>query len=149
LSIGVRDSAPNQLNHYSRNLAAKPSTHDNDLAMLDKRKAPRKKMVLPVRVSIDAVTHLAHTIDITQTGARLGALRTELQPGTVVVLQRGSQRAKFQIAWSKQLAPNELQAGIESLQPTGNFWGVDLSDDTKKESQQALMTLLGSRANRK
>jgi hypothetical protein len=119
--------------------------------MLDKRKASRKKMVLPVKVSIDAVTHLAHTIDITQTGARLGALRTELQPGTIVILQRGSQRAKFQIAWSKQLAPNELQAGIESLQPTGNFWGVDLSDDSeaKKESQQALMTLLAGRSNRK
>lgn len=120
--------------------------------MLDKRKSPRKKMVLPVKVSIDAVTHLAHTIDITQTGARLGALRTELRPGTIVVLQRGSQRAKFQIAWSKQLAPNELQAGIECLQPQGNFWGVDLSDDSseaKKEPQQALMTLLAGRSNRK
>jgi hypothetical protein len=140
------------LPRYSRNFAATRWTDDNHLAMLDKRKSPRKKMVLPVKVSIDAVTHLAHTIDITQTGARLGALRTELRPGTIVVLQRGSQRAKFQIAWSKQLAPNELQAGIESLQPQGNFWGVDLSDDSresKKESQQALMTLLAGRSNRK
>ena len=105
-------------------------------------------MVLPVKVSIDAVTHLAHTIDITNSGARLGALRTELQPGTIVVLQRGSQRTKFQVLWTKQLAPNELQAGIESLQPQGNFWGVDLSEDaheSKKESQQAMLTLLGGR----
>jgi hypothetical protein len=115
--------------------------------MLDKRKSNRRKMVLPVKVSIDAVTHLAHTVDITQNGARLGALRTDLQPGAIVVLQRGSQRAKFQIAWIKQLGPNELQAGIESLQPQGNFWGVDLSDEvpeTKKE--QALMTLLSGRS---
>ena len=106
-------------------------------------------MVLPVKVSVDAVTHLAHTIDITQNGARLGALRTELLPGSLVILQRGSKRAKFRIAWIKQLAPNEMQAGLESLQPQNNFWGVDLSDeapDVKKESQQALMTLLSARS---
>jgi hypothetical protein len=134
---------------YPGNFATSRLSRDNDLAMLDKRKSPRRKMVLPVKVSIDSVTHLAHTIDITQNGARLGALRTELQPGAIVVLQRGSKRAKFQIAWSKQLAPNELQAGIECLQPLSNFWGVDLSDSTpesQKESQQALMTLLAGRS---
>ena len=117
--------------------------------MLDKRKAPRKKMVLPVRVLIDQVTHLAHTVDISESGARLGALRMQLQPGTIISLQRGPQRAKFQIAWVRQLTPTELQAGIESLQPQNSFWGVDLSprsEETKKESEQALMTLLSGRS---
>jgi len=106
-------------------------------------------MVLPVKVLIDQVTHLAHTVDITENGARLGALRMQLQPGTIISLQRGSQRAKFQIAWVRQLAPTELQAGIESLQPQNSFWGVDLSArsaEARKESQQALMTLLGGRS---
>ena len=49
--------------------------------MLDKRKSQRRKMVLPVKVLVDQVSHLAHTVDITESGARLGALRTELQPG--------------------------------------------------------------------
>lgn len=101
--------------------------------------------MLPVKVLVDQVSHLAHTVDITESGARLGALRTELQPGMVVSLQRGSKRAKFRIAWIRQLAPNELQAGVESLQPQNSFWGVDLSPqgpDVKKEAQQALMTLL-------
>ncbi len=31
--------------------------------MLEKRKSPRSKMVLPVKVWIDKDTHLAHTID--------------------------------------------------------------------------------------
>jgi hypothetical protein len=117
--------------------------------MLDKRKSQRRKMVLPVKVLIDQVTHLAHTVDITDSGARLGALRTQLQPGMIISLQRGSQRAKFQIAWVRQLAPNELQAGVESLQPQNSFWGVDLSPrgpEVKKEAQQALMTLLSGRA---
>ena len=117
--------------------------------MLDKRKSQRRKMVLPVKVLIDQVTHLAHTVDITDSGARLGALRTQLQPGMIISLQRGSQRAKFQIAWVRQLAPNELQAGVESLQPQNSFWGVDLSPrgpEVKKEAQQALMTLMSGRA---
>jgi hypothetical protein len=117
--------------------------------MLNKRKTPRRKMVLPVKVLIDQVTHLAHTVDITENGARLGALRMQLQPGTIISLQRGSQRAKFQIAWVRQLAPTELQAGIESLQPQNSFWGVDLSArsaEARKESQQALMTLLRGRS---
>jgi len=105
-------------------------------------------MVLPVKVLIDQVTHLAHTVDITDSGARLGALRTQLKPGMIISLQRGSQKAKFQIAWIRQLAPNELQAGIESLQPQNSFWGVNLSargPEVKKEAQQALMTLLSDR----
>jgi hypothetical protein len=114
--------------------------------MLKARKSPRRKMVLAVKVSIDKVTHLAHTLDITETGARLGGLRTQLQPGMIVNLQRGSDKAKFRIAWIRQLAPNELQAGIECLEPQNNFWGVDLSDREKeaKEDWQAVMTVLGS-----
>jgi len=70
--------------------------------MLDKRKNSAEKWFLPVKVFIDQVTHLAHTVDITENGARLGALRMQLKPGSVISLQRGSQRAKFQIAWVRQ-----------------------------------------------
>ena len=105
-------------------------------------------MVLPVKVSIDSVTHLAHTIDITDVGARLGALRTQIQPGTIISLQRGSKKAKFRVEWIRELTSNELQAGIESVEPQNNFWGVDLSDrelEAKKE-MQAVLTLLSSRS---
>jgi hypothetical protein len=112
--------------------------------MLNKRKSPRRKMVLPVKVTIDKVTHLAHTVDITDIGARLGALRTQLQPGRIISLQRGSKKAKFRVAWIQQLAPNELQAGIESLEPQDNFWGVNLSDHElqAEKDMQTLLTLL-------
>ena len=67
-------------------------------------------------------------------------------------LQRGSKKKEFRVEWIKQLSPNELEAGIECLQPQGNFWGVDLSDEgseAQKESQQALMTLLSSHSTSK
>jgi len=114
--------------------------------MLNRRIAPRRKMVLPVKVSIDKVTHLAHTIDITPSGARLGAVRTHLQPGMIISLRRGSSKADFRVQWIRQLGPDEQQAGIESLLPQKNFWGVDLSDEFEtnkdKKDMQTLMTVL-------
>lgn len=101
-------------------------------------------MVLPVKVSLDAENQLAHTLDITRGGARLGGLRTRLEPGTIISLQRGSKKAQFRIAWVRQLGPNELQAGIEALEMQDKFWGVDLSNQTHeaKDDLKALMTLL-------
>jgi hypothetical protein len=61
----------------------------------------------------------------------------------------GRKKPSFEFEWIKQLAPNELQAGIESLEPQNSFWGVNLSDEgsqAQKESQQALMTLLSGRS---
>ncbi|HEV2729020.1 MAG TPA: PilZ domain-containing protein [Terriglobales bacterium] len=112
--------------------------------MLEKRNLSRIKTVLPVKVLIDKTTHLVHTVDITATGAQLGGLRTQLQPGMTVSLQRGSHRAKFQIAWVRQLGPNEIRAGIECLEPQNNFWEVDLTDPDHEanDDMMAMMTLL-------
>ena len=42
--------------------------------------------------------------------------------------------------------PDELQAGVESLEIRNNFWGVDLSDRERqaKKDLKALMTILSS-----
>ena len=117
--------------------------------MLEKRKVPRRKMVLPVKVSTDKVTLLAYTVDITDSGARLGGLRTDLQLGMIVSLQRGPHKARFRVAWVQELAPNELRAGVECLEPHSNFWGVNLADrDEVKKDMQALMTLLTSNVSK-
>ena len=104
-------------------------------------------MVLPVKVSTDKFTLLAYTVDITDGGARLGGLLTDLQLGMLVSLQRGSHKAKFRVAWIQELAPNELRDGLECLEPHSNFWGVNLSDreNEVKKDMQALMTLLTSK----
>jgi PilZ domain len=115
-------------------------------AMLENRKSPRRKMVLPVKISVAKETLLAHTLDISHNGARLGALRTELQPGTVVSVRRGSKKADFRVTWVRQLAANEVQVGIECLEAQDNFWGVNLSDQNGrgKDNMEAFMTLLTS-----
>jgi hypothetical protein len=114
------------------------------VAMLERRQLRRKKMVLPVKVSMAGTSQFAHTLDITVSGARLGSLRSELKQGETIVLRRGSQKARFTISWVKQLNPKEIQAGVQALEPLNNFWGVDLSADEREQKKDAdiLMTLL-------
>ncbi len=89
-------------------------------------------MVLPLRVwthegdSEALPTQLAHTVEISQLGCRLGGLRTELSPGQTITLQRGQHKAAFRVIWSRQLGANENQAGIEALDYGKDIWAVEL-----------------------
>jgi TonB family protein len=95
----------------------------------------RTKMVLPLRVWHDdengqnAGLQLAHTVDISPVGGRLGGLRIPLQPGQTIMLQRGQNRVQFRVVWTQQLGPSEIQAGVESMALEENVWGVDLPDE--------------------
>jgi hypothetical protein len=118
--------------------------------MPEKRRRKRTKMVLPLRVWVDgsngagAEFQFAHTLDITQEGARLGGLRSQLKPGQVITLQRGRHKMQFRIKWTKQLPSKELQAGIESLEPEKNIWGLDISDEKQAADkyQEFLLKIL-------
>jgi hypothetical protein len=123
--------------------------HNFNDRMVEKRKTARKKMVLPVKFSVAKESLLAHTLDITRFGARLGALRATLQPGTIVDLQRGQKKAKFRVVWVRQLAPNEMQAGVESVDLQENFWGVSLADEgpESKVDMQTFLSLLSDSSN--
>jgi hypothetical protein len=114
--------------------------------MLNKRKSDRRKIVLSVKISVDnATSHLAHTVDITSTGARLVTYRTPLQAGMIVGLQRGAKKKKFLVQWIKQLSPNELQAGIECLESQNDFWGIELTSDVETKGKSSLSSQASSR----
>lgn len=89
-------------------------------------------MVLPLRVWLNGQggeapsAQLAHTIDISPIGCRLGGLRERPFPGQTIALQRGQHKAAFRVVWSSELAANENQAGIEALDYGRNIWGVEL-----------------------
>jgi TonB family protein len=104
----------------------------------------RTKMVLPLRVWLNEQGEsvpaqlLAHTIDTCEIGGRLGGLRAELSPGQIITVQRGQHKAPFRVIWSKQLAPNENQAGIEAVDQTVNIWAVNPAPPTElRESSPA------------
>jgi len=116
---------------------------------MERRKAKRTKMVLPVKVTVAGASHLAHTCDLTYSGARLGGLHTQLKKGEIISLQRGSKKANFKVVWLHELAPNEIQVGLQAVERQSNvFWGVDLSEQDRegKGNVDALMSLVGKKS---
>jgi len=111
---------------------------------MERRKAKRTKVVLPVKVSASGASQLAHTCDLTYSGARIGGLHTELKKGEIVSLQRGPKKANFKVVWVQQLGPNEIQVGLDAMQRQSNlFWGVELPDQSR-ETKSDSDTLTGS-----
>jgi outer membrane biosynthesis protein TonB len=101
----------------------------------------RTKMVLPLRIWIDeqnagqnadgAVSQLAHTVDISPVGGRLGGLRIAVKPGETILIQRGQQKAQFRVVWAKEMGPGEIQAGVESLDSERKIWGLELVEQAQ------------------
>ncbi len=98
---------------------------------MKKRRHKRTKMVLPVRVwasdvSGQSVQELAHTLDITPGGARLGAIHYQLKIGESLLLQYRQQKMHFRVIWILPLeGTREYQVGIEALGDSGEFWGLE------------------------
>ncbi len=89
-------------------------------------------MVLGVRAWLDEAQpgafELVHTVNVTRIGAMLGGLHIFPRSGQIVTLQRGSQRSQFRVIWTKQLGPDEIRAGIESVAGEVDLWGLELPD---------------------
>ncbi|HEY6249882.1 MAG TPA: PilZ domain-containing protein [Candidatus Angelobacter sp.] len=96
------------------------------------RNSFRRKVVLALHVvrRESGQKQLAHTLDVTETSARVGGLNLLLEPGEVIEIKRGALRARFEVVWMG--APGSSldgQAGIRSLEPGKSIWGVDLPED--------------------
>jgi hypothetical protein len=114
--------------------------------MQERRGNARRKMVLPVKISLGDGAGLAYTLDITSMGARLGGVQITFEPGQTVSLVRNGRKANFRVVWIRQISPKEIHAGIEAMQPVDRFWGVDLSDreQNAKKDMEAMMDLMST-----
>ena len=107
---------------------------------ISRRRQTRIPGVLPVRVrgkeaSGTLFEALAHTLDLTPTGARLGAIRRELRAlDTLVVLFR-KRRIEFTVMWTRLLveqkdgehkdgADGEYQVGLQMVAQESDPWGL-------------------------
>jgi hypothetical protein len=94
----------------------------------------RSKAVLPVRVrgkdvSGECFEELAHTLDLTRSGARLGSIRRILNvPEQLTVVYR-QRKMEFRVVWIKKLEGcTEFQIGLQAVAEDGESWGLNLSD---------------------
>lgn len=98
------------------------------------RRYKRVKMVLPVRISgkdsaSNPVNELAHTLDITPNGARLGSVHHKLKTGDKLTLQYRQRRILFRVVWVRPIeGTREYQVGLEGLGNTGENWGLELPE---------------------
>jgi hypothetical protein len=84
----------------------------------NRRAQQRLRGVLPVRVrgkdaSGAVFEGLAHTLDFTATGARLGAIRLPLKDHDTLVVLFHHRRIEFTIMWTRLLDEREYQVGLQ------------------------------------
>ena|SRR5437660_10628482 len=101
---------------------------------MNKRSQGRMKAVLPVRVrgtDVDGKTFevLAHTLDVTPAGVRLGAIRRELKRLDLVTVLYRQRRMEFRVVWIKRLTGSaEYQVGLQAVAQDKEAWGLNLSE---------------------
>jgi hypothetical protein len=98
----------------------------------NRRRQDRIQAVLPVRVrGIDAsgasFEGLAHTLDLTSTGVRLGAIRHQLKVLDTLTILYHQRRMEFTVVWTRLLdGKSEYQVGLEAFTQEKEPWGMSL-----------------------
>ena len=98
----------------------------------DRRRQDRIPAVLPVRVRGQDASGalfevLAHTLDLTPAGVRLGAIRRELKVLDTLTVLFHQRRMDFKVVWTKLLNANgEYQVGLQAFSQEKEPWGISI-----------------------
>lgn len=93
---------------------------------MGKRRTKRTKAVVPVQLWTDGgkQSYLAHTLDFSNDGVRIGGFRGELATGDKIEIQYRKKRALFRVTWVVQREKSlEKQVGAQCLEPGKQVWG--------------------------
>ena len=102
----------------------------------DRRRQDRIAAVLPVRVrGTDAsgavFEELAHTLDLTPLGVRLGAIRRKLKVFDTLTVLYHQRRMDFTVVWTKLLdGKSEYQVGLQNFSQEKEAWGIKVSSSS-------------------
>ena len=97
---------------------------------MNQRRKDRTKAVLPVKVKGKdstgaAFEELAHTLDVTAAGARLGAIRRQLNVLDEITVFYRQRKMQFRVVWVKKLkGTSEFQVGLQALVQDKEGWGL-------------------------
>ena len=111
-------------------------------AAANKRRGSRTKAVLPVRIkgkdaAGEAFEEMAHTLDVTTNGVRLGSIRRELNPQDEVTIFYRQRKMQFRVVWTKKLkGTSEFQIGLQALTQEKEAWGLSLVERQSQPVQE-------------
>jgi hypothetical protein len=109
----------------------------------ERRQNDRMPAVVPVRVrgtdtagvSFD---DLAHTLDVTPTGVRLGAIRHQLKTLDTLTVFYRQRRMEFRVIWTKPLqGTTECQVGLQAMTQGREDWATNLFNSNLHRVKEA------------
>ncbi len=106
-----------------------------------KRRDNRTKAVLPVKIkgkdsAGKAFEELAHTLDVTASGVRLGSVRRELSTGDEVTVFFRQRKMQFRVVWTRKMkGTSEFQVGLQAFTQEKEAWGLRFAEDAKQSVQ--------------
>ena len=98
------------------------------------RQGVRQKGVLPVKVKGTdstgvAFEELAHTLDVTPTGVRLGAVRRQLKLQDEVTVFYRQHKRQYRVVWTRKLkGTSEFQVGLQAFAQAPDAFGLGFTD---------------------
>jgi hypothetical protein len=114
-----------------------------DSVQTNRRRQDRIQAVLPVRVrgtDIAGVSfdELAHTLDLTPTGVRLGAIRHQVKALETLTIFYHQRRMDFRVVWTKRLdGTKEYQVGLKAFSQEKEAWGLSLFNSSAQPVEKA------------
>jgi hypothetical protein len=111
-------------------------------SVANKRRGSRTKAVLPVRIKGKDIAgspfeELAHTLDVTSCGVRLGSIRRELSVLDEITVFYRQRKMQFRVVWIKKLkGTSEFQAGLQTIEQEREAWGLSFQDQPAAQSAQ-------------
>ena len=98
----------------------------------NRRRQDRIQAVLPVKVrgtnsSGQSFEILAHTLDLTANGARLGSIRLQLKVLDTLTIFYRQRKMEFTVVWTKLLdGRSEYHVGLQAFSQEKEGWGMNL-----------------------
>lgn len=97
---------------------------------MNQRRGKRTKAVLPVKIKGKDTAgkifeDLAHTLDVTAVGARLGSIRHELNVLDEITVFYRQRKMQFRVVWIKKMkGTSEFQIGLQAVTQEKEAWGL-------------------------
>jgi len=89
-----------------------------------------------LRVAGSKDSHLAHTLDVSNRGVKLGGCRAAMKVGDLIEIQYRQKNAQFRVVWITAAMGSERHIGAECLEPGKQVWGEHFAEQADEYEEK-------------